>query len=337
MNIQIPLRCCCDPTKVLGSLPMHTLGYIKEGPVKFLSEIDQTPVVSFKIGSAPDSASFMSVHSEISRVSYNQEEGSPLYSYRDVFAIKSKDIPLDVWRKVPGFMCRSQQLANTFPGWDVDSLIQKFKSLLRGKMLGKDVDIEDEFLDSKINHHAKGLDYYCLFRSEKLTLKIYHIHNYVPANAEHRWLVNPHNHRYFFRTVVLRGKVRNIVFSESKGNRAHYKAYRSYYDYKTKDVSVGHQVGISVLSDTLYSQGQYYDTYVDQIHTIVPESDDLILGIVQFEDINEYPALYLPHRFAYTDYKKSIAGPTSVMPKAMYYKGLADLSDKLSSRGGIYE
>lgn len=320
MNIQIPVRCCCEPTKILGSIPMHTFSHIKEGPVKFLSEVGEEYAVCDSI---PSVSSSMKIESEIGVVNYSLD-GSSLYSYRNVYAIKSKDIPLSTWRKIPGFMCRSQQLANTLAGWDAESLTTRIKSLLRGKILGSQLDEEDSFLDSKLNHHAAGLDYYCLFRSDKLTVKLYQIRDYLPANGEHGWLVNPHNHRYFFRTVVLKGEVRNLVFSEAKESTSHYEAYRSYYDYKTKDVQVGHKVGLSVLSDNRYKEGQYYDTYVDQIHTIVPESDDVILGIVQFEDINNYPALYLPHRFAYRDYK-NIARPTSVMPRDTYYGGIADI------------
>jgi hypothetical protein len=56
--------------------------------------------------------------------------------------------------------------------------------------------------NSVINHHVEGMEYLCLHRSDKLTVKLYFIdpermRQQVPGT----YLVTPHTHRYSFEST----------------------------------------------------------------------------------------------------------------------------------------
>lgn len=58
------------------------------------------------------------------------------------------------------------------------------------------------------NFHAKGVDYLCLFRDPRITIKAY----FFSDDIEPGWLVAPHTHAYRFYSEVFAGTVKNIVF-----------------------------------------------------------------------------------------------------------------------------
>lgn len=69
----------------------------------------------------------------------------------------------------------------------------------------------EQMANSRINHHTDGMDYLCLLRTPKLTVKLYCIRN-TAKNANSGYLVHPHNHRYGFTSVLLSGELEHIRF-----------------------------------------------------------------------------------------------------------------------------
>jgi hypothetical protein len=81
--------------------------------------------------------------------------------------------------------------------------------------------VENSFKD----FHAKGLDYICLERSPEFTRKLYLLDGPVSGSPE---VVNPHDHRYRFRTTVRGGVLINHTFTPSPDGEL-YDAF----DYRT--------------------------------------------------------------------------------------------------------
>lgn len=62
------------------------------------------------------------------------------------------------------------------------------------------------------NFHTKGFEYLCLFRSPEYTIKMYIFDGDVAKLPE---VVNPHDHRYKFNTMVLHGEMIDYRFQRS--------------------------------------------------------------------------------------------------------------------------
>lgn len=98
------------------------------------------------------------------------------------------------------------------------------------KSLYEEANIKDIQSNSFKNFHAVGLNYICLFRSPNLTIKIYIIRPGESAPNKDGYIVCPHSHRYNFQTLVLAGKISNVVFKEFSYGETH--MYPPYYKFK---------------------------------------------------------------------------------------------------------
>lgn len=75
------------------------------------------------------------------------------------------------------------------------------------------LDLDLILSNSFCDFHAKGVDYVCLARSPKHTVKLYFFDRVT------REVVNPHNHRYNFDSRVLKGSVRDNHWTPASDNK----------------------------------------------------------------------------------------------------------------------
>jgi hypothetical protein len=132
------------------------------------------------------------------------------------------------------------------------------------------------------NFHAKGLDYICLVRSDKLTIKYYFFdgdHTKLPE------VVNPHDHRYLFYSRCLAGKVLDRTFTRVRHGGKPYNEFawdtplnggngftflrESFLDVQ-RSVTIGRKSGLW--------------TPHNAIHTIEIKEDQSILRLYQYKD-----------------------------------------------------
>lgn len=132
------------------------------------------------------------------------------------------------------------------------------------------------------NFHAKGLDYICLFRSEEYTVKIYILDGDASKLPE---VVNPHDHRYTFRTTVLSGSMidHHLVRGGSKG-----LVYNA-FDYLTplnggNGFTFRGEERITKIGSLILFPGDKLESAGNKIHTIQMQSDQTIIKLEQFAD-----------------------------------------------------
>lgn len=129
--------------------------------------------------------------------------------------------------------------------------------------------------------HSKGMDYICLKRTPTHTVKIYVIDGDASKLPE---VVNPHNHRYAFRTTVLKGSMLDKRFVFGYGGDVF-----DAFDYRTP-LNGGNgftwrgeetllEVGLNFLD-----QGQALFTRPEMLHTISMREDQTIIMLDQYSD-----------------------------------------------------
>lgn len=86
-------------------------------------------------------------------------------------------------------------------------------------------DISETLLATMLEHsfknfHVKGFDYLCVKRTPEHTRKVYFFEGNVSQLPE---VVNPHDHRYDFRTTVLTGHMSNSHYVPHSGGQTYYE------------------------------------------------------------------------------------------------------------------
>ncbi len=143
---------------------------------------------------------------------------------------------------------------------------------------------------SVINHHVDGMEYLCLHRSDKMTVKLYFVdpyrmHQQVPGT----YLVTPHTHRYSFESTVLAGHLIHARFREVYGND--YDRFDYAPETKTK-TDIG-AAGLEATDLEMHLAGSSYWCGTSDIHTLVVPHAPVLLGLVQFGDIVTQSTVYL--------------------------------------------
>lgn len=137
--------------------------------------------------------------------------------------------------------------------------------------------IENSFKD----YHVKGFDYICLKRTPELTIKLYFFDGDVSKLPE---VVNPHDHRYNFRTRCLAGEVENSCYMvDQRGevyNRFEYRTPLNGGDGFTWDGTTH----LLEMSRKRYHAMQGYNMQYEDIHTIRLVQNNTILMLTQYED-----------------------------------------------------
>ena len=89
----LPLHCCCDPALRLGWVP-RPLGV--EGPCKAVY-VAGHPTRDLMTGEVtyPER-----IYTEVEILAVEQVDGTSV----ERLAVKSNDVPIETWRKVPGFI-----------------------------------------------------------------------------------------------------------------------------------------------------------------------------------------------------------------------------------------
>jgi hypothetical protein len=143
--------------------------------------------------------------------------------------------------------------------------------------------------NSVINHHVEGMEYLCLHRSEKLTVKLYFIDPTNIARPENSYLVTPHTHRYSFESTVLAGRLQHLTFRQCTGSR--YDV--SEYSPETRSRSELGECDLEIRSRDVHGVDSSYWCGTSDIHTLIVPDDPVLLGLVQFSDITAKSTVYL--------------------------------------------
>lgn len=140
--------------------------------------------------------------------------------------------------------------------------------------------IENSFRD----FHVKGFDYICLRRSPKITVKVYFFDGDVCKLPE---VVNPHDHRYDFKTMCIAGSVENLWFSR-QGTVMCDDVYTR-FDYRTplnggSGFTFSGTERLRQVNSEVARAGQTYGMRHEEIHTIRMVESETVIALVQYED-----------------------------------------------------
>lgn len=157
------------------------------------------------------------------------------------------------------------------------------------KIDAPDIAMEEVLANSYRDYHAKGLDYICLRRSPSETVKLYFFDGDVSKLPE---VVNPHDHRYDFKTLCVAGCVQNICFApHPKGERFH----RFAYDTPLLGGNGFTWIGEDRLAPNRhrsYRAGYSYWMDHNEIHTIRMVENETVICLIQYEDkVGDRPTL----------------------------------------------
>lgn len=142
--------------------------------------------------------------------------------------------------------------------------------------------VQEVLANSYKNFHAKGLDYVCLARTPLVTVKVYLLDGDATKVPE---VVNPHDHRYRFRTEVLRGEMADFRYHRSRDRGPTYQLF----DYRTP---LNGGDGFTYVGDERLEQSTITRLYEREtlesrpqhIHTISMRSDQCALLLHQYAD-----------------------------------------------------
>lgn len=143
-----------------------------------------------------------------------------------------------------------------------------------------DFKIEEALAHSFKDYHVKGFDYICLRRGSDLTLKLYAFRGDVARAPE---VVNPHDHRYDFRTHVLAGRLTNYLFVPCPGGTPYHR-----HNYKTllnggNGFTYAGRTHLRVDDYSVFGPSETCEMLAEQIHTIQVKPGTVLL-LEQYED-----------------------------------------------------
>lgn len=147
------------------------------------------------------------------------------------------------------------------------------------------VTVDEIVANSFRDFHAKGLDYICLRRSPTETVKLYFFDGDVSKLPE---VVNPHDHRYDFKTLCVAGLVENIWFERDADDGLPFDRF----EYRTPLLG-GANAGFTYSGTDMLraavanvaGPGDTYDMRYDEIHTIRMRENNTVIALVQYEDM----------------------------------------------------
>lgn len=148
------------------------------------------------------------------------------------------------------------------------------------------IDMEMALANSYKNFHAKGFDYICLERTPKLTRKLYILDGDITKVPE---VINPHDHRYSFTTMVMAGAMIDHRWVSSDESDPSAKAYNA-FDYMTPlnggdGFTFRGEEWLRKDEANLLTFAESLATRADRVHTIQMQADQTALMLNQFADI----------------------------------------------------
>lgn len=135
------------------------------------------------------------------------------------------------------------------------------------------------------NFHAKGLDYICTKRTPEHTRKFYFFDGDVSHLPE---VVNPHDHRYDFKTTVLAGTMSNSLYKSDVKRGQVYNEFEWRTPLNGGDgFTFKKETRLLETSRTVYGDigDNFYNSYAEHFHTIRMLTDNCVLMLDQYEDI----------------------------------------------------
>lgn len=148
--------------------------------------------------------------------------------------------------------------------------------------------LSDEHIDMMVNSsfknfHVKGFDYLCLFRSPLLTQKVYFFNGDVAQLPE---VINPHDHRYDFKTTVLSGHMSNSHYTLDEQYGDTYQEFE--WNTPLNGGDGFHWKRETKLRETVrhfYTSGSEYRMKADEFHTIRMHKEGTVIMLNQFDDV----------------------------------------------------
>ena len=155
-----------------------------------------------------------------------------------------------------------------------------------------EIDVEETVSNSFTNFHVKGFDYLNLGMTPELTVKAYFFDEVDQSQLAE--VVNPHNHRYNFQTMVVAGSMRDWTYTrKSRLGSIFNPDVETFYEFDYYTPLLGGdgfvEKGKCKLKKDHHSgyfnyPGDIVVRKAEQIHTISCSSQCILL-LYQFEDV----------------------------------------------------
>lgn len=133
------------------------------------------------------------------------------------------------------------------------------------------------------NFHVKGFDYLCVKRTLEHTRKVYFFEGDVAQLPE---VVNPHDHRYDFRTTVLCGHMSNSQYVETRRRTG--KVYQE-FEWRTPlnggdGFTWKRETRLIETQRHFYRRGDQYHMGARDFHTIRMHREGTVMVLDQYAD-----------------------------------------------------
>lgn len=137
------------------------------------------------------------------------------------------------------------------------------------------------------NYHAEGLNYLCLLRNTRMTVKAY-IFTPELKPVDGNWLVWPHNHRYRFAHQTITGRILNERFVLD-GDDDHFDIYSFDPDFKRPS-----RIGRTGLRLTTSTPDDFAMLDPNELHTLRVCTKNAIALQVQYHDERAHTMMVAP-------------------------------------------
>ncbi|TPL42588.1 hypothetical protein [Mesorhizobium sp. B2-4-5] len=145
------------------------------------------------------------------------------------------------------------------------------------------MNMDDMIQHSFRNFHVKGFDYLCVKRTPEHTRKVYFFDGNVSQLPE---VVNPHDHRYHFKTTVLSGVMSNSVYVPDD---KHGKVYNEFEWHTPLNGGDGftwkRETRLFEYQRVFYRPGTTYQMDAEDFHTIRMHAEGTVIVLDQYDDI----------------------------------------------------
>lgn len=145
------------------------------------------------------------------------------------------------------------------------------------------MNIEEMIEHSFRNFHVRGFDYLCLKRTPEHTRKVYFFDGNVSQLPE---VVNPHDHRYDFKTTILSGVMSNSRYTPD----VHFGEVYNEFEWRTPlnggdGFTWKREQKLFEEQRFFYRPGERYHMRANEFHTIRMHSEGTVLVLDQWADV----------------------------------------------------
>jgi hypothetical protein len=141
------------------------------------------------------------------------------------------------------------------------------------------------------NYHARGVDYLCLLRNNRLTVKVYIMRGTEIKGNDFGWLVWPHNHRYTFESWTIAGEVEHRRFEIGQGTGW----WMYHYEAEVRKPTRSFPVALIETNMEVLKVGDHFAMGPNEIHTIAPSQYGVSAFFqLQYRDVRDHSLLFAP-------------------------------------------